>query len=109
MLQQIDRLQLVVGDLDSVRPAALAGAQARGTGDDGQPLGAGRGALRRTLLAESLVLCGAGEVLGLLLARPLVGLIARSFRAAAHRHGETGPRRPPRVWRESARPRSPPP
>ena len=34
-------------------------------------LGAGTGALRRTLLAESLVLCGAGAVLGVLLARPL--------------------------------------
>jgi putative ABC transport system permease protein len=40
-------------------------------------LGASRGALRRTLLAESLVLCGAGAVLGVLLARPLVGLVAR--------------------------------
>ncbi len=40
-------------------------------------LGAGRMALRRTLLAESLVLCGAGAVLGVLLARPLVGLVAR--------------------------------
>ena len=35
-------------------------------------LGAGRGALRRTLLAESLVLCAAGAVLGLMLAEPLV-------------------------------------
>ena len=35
-------------------------------------LGAGRGALRRTLLAESLVLCAAGAGLGLLLANPLV-------------------------------------
>jgi predicted permease len=35
-------------------------------------LGAGRGALRRTLLAESLVLCAAGAGLGLLLAGPLV-------------------------------------
>jgi putative ABC transport system permease protein len=39
-------------------------------------LGAGTGALRRTLLAESLVLCGAGAVLGVLLARPLVALVA---------------------------------
>jgi putative ABC transport system permease protein len=39
-------------------------------------LGASRGALRRTLLAESLVLCGAGAAVGLLLARPLVGVIA---------------------------------
>jgi predicted permease len=40
-------------------------------------LGASSGALRRTLLAESLVLCGAGAVLGVLLARPLVALVAR--------------------------------
>ena len=38
-------------------------------------LGAGHGALRRTLLAESLVLCGAGAVLGVLLARPFVALV----------------------------------
>jgi len=40
-------------------------------------LGAGTGALRRTLLAESLLLCGSGAVLGVLLARPLVSVIAR--------------------------------
>ena len=40
-------------------------------------LGAGRGALRRTLLAESLILCAAGAVLGLILARPLVTVAAR--------------------------------
>jgi putative ABC transport system permease protein len=40
-------------------------------------LGAGRRALRRTLLAESLVLCGAGAVLGVLLAQPFVALFAR--------------------------------
>ncbi|MEO5894494.1 MAG: ADOP family duplicated permease [Vicinamibacterales bacterium] len=40
-------------------------------------LGASRGALRRTLLAESLVLCGAGAVLGVALARPLVGVVAQ--------------------------------
>jgi len=40
-------------------------------------LGAGPGALRRTLLAESLVLCSAGAVLGVLLARPFVGAVAR--------------------------------
>ncbi len=39
-------------------------------------LGAGRGALRRTLLAESLVLCAAGAMLGLMLADPLVTLAA---------------------------------
>src|SRR5206468_9966220 len=39
-------------------------------------LGAGPGALRRTLLAESLVLCGAGAVLGVVLARPLVAMVA---------------------------------
>ncbi len=40
-------------------------------------LGAGQGALRRTLLAESLVLCGAGAILGVLLARPFVAAVAR--------------------------------
>jgi predicted permease len=40
-------------------------------------LGASRGALRRTLLAESLVLCGAGAVLGVLMARPMMWLVAR--------------------------------
>ena len=40
-------------------------------------LGATPGALRRTLLAESLVLCGTGAILGVLLARPLVSVVAR--------------------------------
>jgi predicted permease len=40
-------------------------------------LGAGSGALRRTLLAESVLLCGAGAVLGILLARPFVSLVAQ--------------------------------
>src|SRR4029079_2578897 len=40
-------------------------------------LGASAGALRRTLLAESLVLCGAGAVLGMLLARPLIAIVAQ--------------------------------
>ncbi|OFW11182.1 MAG: multidrug ABC transporter substrate-binding protein [Acidobacteria bacterium RIFCSPLOWO2_02_FULL_67_36] len=40
-------------------------------------LGAGPGALRRTLLAESLVLCCGGAVLGVLLARPSVMVVAR--------------------------------
>ncbi len=40
-------------------------------------LGASHGALRRTLLAESLVLCGAGAVLGVLLAGPLVAVVGR--------------------------------
>ena len=44
-------------------------------------LGASPGALRRTLLAESLVLCGAGAVLGVLLARPLVVMVAPLCRA----------------------------
>ena len=39
-------------------------------------LGASRSALRRTLLAESLVLCGAGAILGVLLAQPLVAVVA---------------------------------
>jgi predicted permease len=40
-------------------------------------LGASAGALRRTLLAESLVLCGAGAILGILLAYPLVAVVGR--------------------------------
>ncbi len=40
-------------------------------------LGASAAALRRTLLAESLVLCGAGAVLALLIARPMVGVLSR--------------------------------
>ena len=40
-------------------------------------LGAGTGALRRTLLAESLLLCGAGAIIGVLSARPMVSLLAR--------------------------------
>src|SRR5579864_1150078 len=40
-------------------------------------LGATRGALRRTLLAESLLLCGAGAILGVLSARPMVAILAR--------------------------------
>src|SRR3954470_4333625 len=40
-------------------------------------LGASTAALRRTLLAESLMLCGAGAILGVLLARPMVSLLAR--------------------------------
>src|SRR5262249_24255154 len=40
-------------------------------------LGAGTWALRRTLLAESLVLCGAGALLGVLLARPMVAILGR--------------------------------
>jgi putative ABC transport system permease protein len=40
-------------------------------------LGAGAMALRRTLLAESLVLCGVGAVFGLALADPFVSIVAR--------------------------------
>src|SRR5260370_14332944 len=40
-------------------------------------LGASRGALRGMLLAESLVLCGAGAVLGVMSAQPLVAILAR--------------------------------
>ncbi len=40
-------------------------------------LGAGTAALRRTLLAESLLLCLAGAALGLLIAGPLVAVLAR--------------------------------
>jgi putative ABC transport system permease protein len=40
-------------------------------------LGAGRGALRRTLLAESLLLCGAGALLGVAIAGPMVSVLAQ--------------------------------
>src|SRR6266446_2332207 len=40
-------------------------------------LGASTSALRRTLLAESLLLCGAGALLGVLSARPMVSVLAR--------------------------------
>lgn len=40
-------------------------------------LGASTGALRRTLLAESLLLCVTGAVIGLISAKPLVAILAR--------------------------------
>jgi putative ABC transport system permease protein len=40
-------------------------------------LGASRGALRRMLLAESLLLCCAGAALGVLSAQPMVAILAR--------------------------------
>ncbi len=40
-------------------------------------LGAQASALRRTLLAESLVLCGTGAVLGVLMARPMVAVLSQ--------------------------------
>jgi putative ABC transport system permease protein len=40
-------------------------------------LGASTAALRRTLLSESLLLCGAGAILGVLSARPMVAILAR--------------------------------
>jgi putative ABC transport system permease protein len=40
-------------------------------------LGASRGALRRMLLAESLLLCGAGAALGVMSAQPLAAILAR--------------------------------
>ena len=40
-------------------------------------LGAGAGALRRTLLAESVLLCALGAILGVAIARPMVSVLAR--------------------------------
>jgi putative ABC transport system permease protein len=40
-------------------------------------LGASTGALRRMLLAETLLLCGAGAALGVMSAQPLVAILAR--------------------------------
>jgi putative ABC transport system permease protein len=50
-------------------------------------LGAGTGALRRTLLTESLLLCGAGAALAIVIARPMVTVLARyaaRFSVRAH-------------------------
>jgi putative ABC transport system permease protein len=50
-------------------------------------LGAGTGALRRTLLTESVLLCGGGAVLAILIARPMVAVLARyaaRFSVRAH-------------------------
>src|SRR5437763_519060 len=49
-------------------------------------LGASARALRRTLLAESLLLCGAGAILAVLIARPMVIVLARhAARAGSER------------------------
>ncbi|MGH9332633.1 MAG: ADOP family duplicated permease [Vicinamibacteria bacterium] len=40
-------------------------------------LGASASALRRTLLAESLLLCGTGAILGVIIARPMVAVLAQ--------------------------------
>src|SRR6202047_4737388 len=40
-------------------------------------LGASKGALRRMLLAESLLLCGAGAALGVISAQPMVAVLSR--------------------------------
>jgi predicted permease len=40
-------------------------------------LGASAAALRRTLLAESLLLCGTGAILGVVIARPMVAVLAQ--------------------------------
>lgn len=42
-----------------------------------EALGANAGALRRTLLAESVLLCGAGAALGVMVAHPMVATLAR--------------------------------
>ena len=50
-------------------------------------LGAGTGALRRTLLAESVILCAAGAVLAVAIARPMVAVLslyAARFSVRAH-------------------------
>jgi len=40
-------------------------------------LGASASALRRTLLAESLLLCGTGAILGVVIARPMVAILSQ--------------------------------
>jgi len=50
-------------------------------------LGAGTGALRRTLLAESVLLCATGAVLAVAIARPMVAVLSRyaaRFSVRAH-------------------------
>src|SRR5262249_32296413 len=42
-----------------------------------EALGATSGALRLTLLADSLLLCGTGAALGVLIARPMVAILAK--------------------------------
>lgn len=42
-----------------------------------EALGANAGDLRRTLLAESLILCGAGAALGVIVAHPMVATLSR--------------------------------
>src|SRR5205823_10515762 len=42
-------------------------------------LGASTGALRLTLMAESLLLCVGGAILGLLIASPMLAMLARSI------------------------------
>jgi len=49
----------------------------RRAGDPCGPLGASTGALRRMLLAESLLLCGAGAAVGVWSAQPMVAILAR--------------------------------
>ena len=66
-------------------------------------LGASRGALRRTLLAESLVLCGAGAVLGVALARPLVAARRGVRRALLGARARGDRRRQPAVGRRGTR------
>ena len=57
-------------------PRAL-GAARRRAGRSARRSARSAWALRRTLLAESLLLCGAGAMLGVLIARPMVALLAR--------------------------------
>ena len=45
-------------------------------------LGASTSTLRRTLLAESLLLCGTGAVLGVAIAQPMVTILAATPRGS---------------------------
>ena len=62
-------------------------------------LGASAGALRRTLLAESLLLCGAGAILGVLIARPMVAGAGALRRALLGARARRDGRRQPAVGR----------
>ena len=62
-------------------------------------LGASTATLRRTLLAESLLLCGTGAVLGVAIAQPMVAVLGRVRRALLGARARSDARRQPAVGR----------
>ena len=68
-------------------PGGAAAAPTGRGAPDRAALGAGTGALRRTLLAESVLLCATGAVLAVAIARPMVAVLslyAARFSVRAH-------------------------